>query len=89
MARSSIVDAPYVYGQIAAANALSNVYAIGGRPPTVLAIACFPKSGVEPDTISQVFRGGFEADGSERRPARTVIKCTTRDQVRLRRNGCR
>jgi len=55
-----IVDDPYVYGQIAAANALSDVYAMGGRPLTALAIACFPKSGLEPDTISQVFRGGFD-----------------------------
>jgi selenide, water dikinase len=55
-----IVDDPYVYGQIAAANALSDVYAMGGRPLTALAIACFPRSGLEPDTISQVFRGGFD-----------------------------
>ena len=55
-----IVDDPYVYGQIAAANALSDVYAMGGRPLTALAIACFPKSGLAPDTISQVFRGGFD-----------------------------
>ena len=43
-----IVDDPYIYGQIAAANALSDVYAMGGRPLTALAIAGFPKTGLEP-----------------------------------------
>ena len=38
-----IVDDPFTYGQIAAANALSDVYAMGGRPLTALAIAGFPK----------------------------------------------
>jgi selenide,water dikinase len=55
-----IVDDPYVYGQIAAANALSDVYAMGGRPLTALAIAAFPKSGLEPDIIAAVFQGGHD-----------------------------
>jgi selenide,water dikinase len=55
-----IVDDPYVYGEIAAANALSDVYAMGGRPVTALAIAGFPDSGVEPATIAAIFRGGFD-----------------------------
>ena len=38
-----IVDDPFTYGEIAAANALSDVYAMGGRPLTALAIAAFPK----------------------------------------------
>ena len=38
-----IVDDPYTYGEIAAANALSDIYAMGGRPLTALAIAAFPK----------------------------------------------
>src|SRR5260221_4603598 len=54
-----IVDDPYVYGQIAAANAVSDIYAMGGRPLTALAIAAFPKEGLEPGTIRQIFRGGF------------------------------
>jgi selenide,water dikinase len=55
-----IVDDPYVYGQIAAANAVSDIYAMGGRPLTALAIAAFPKEGVEPGTIREIFRGGFD-----------------------------
>lgn len=55
-----IVDDPFVYGEIAAANALSDVYAMGGRPVTALAIAGFPKEGLEPDVIRAIFRGGFE-----------------------------
>src|SRR5438046_8113133 len=55
-----IVDDPYVYGEIAAANALSDVYAMGGRPLTALAIAAFPKEGIEQETIRAIFRGGFD-----------------------------
>jgi selenide, water dikinase len=55
-----IVDDPYVYGQIAAANAVSDVYAMGGRPLTALAIAAMPKDGLEPHTIRDIFRGGFD-----------------------------
>jgi selenide, water dikinase len=55
-----IVDDPYVYGQIAAANALSDVYAMGGRPLTALAIAAFPQDGLHTDDIAQIFRGGFD-----------------------------
>jgi selenide,water dikinase len=55
-----IVDDPYVYGQIAAANSVSDIYAMGGRPLTALAIAGFPKDGLEPATIRAIFRGGFD-----------------------------
>ncbi len=55
-----IVDDPYVYGQIAAANALSDVYAMGGRPLTALAIACFPKTGLEHEVIATIFQGGYD-----------------------------
>lgn len=52
-----IVDDPFIYGQIAAANALSDVYAMGGRPLTALAIAGFPKD-VEQAIIKAIFSGG-------------------------------
>lgn len=55
-----IVDDPYVYGQIAAANSLSDVYAMGGRPLTALAIAGFPKKGLDRGVIADIFRGGFD-----------------------------
>ena len=55
-----IVDDPYIYGEIAAANALSDVYAMGGRPLTALAIAAFPTEGLEHDTIRAIFQGGFD-----------------------------
>jgi selenide,water dikinase len=55
-----IVDDPYVYGQIAAANALSDVYAMGGRPLTALAIAGFPDTGLEHDAIGAIFKGGLD-----------------------------
>jgi selenide,water dikinase len=55
-----IVDDPFTYGEIAAANALSDVYAMGGRPVTALAIAGFPKEGLDRGTIARIFQGGFE-----------------------------
>lgn len=55
-----IVDDPYTYGQIAAANSLSDVYAMGGRPRTALAIAGFPEIGLDTETIRQIFRGGAD-----------------------------
>ncbi len=53
-----IVDDPYAYGQIAAANSLSDVYAMGGRPISALAIVGFPEKG-DPNVMEQVLRGGL------------------------------
>src|SRR5262245_32301425 len=55
-----VVDDPYVYGQIAAANALSDVYAMGGVPRTALAIAALPKDGPGPEVVKAIFRGGYD-----------------------------
>jgi selenide,water dikinase len=52
-----VVDDPYAYGQIAAANALSDVYAMGGTPVTAMNIACFDPTMAEPEVWSSVFRG--------------------------------
>jgi selenide,water dikinase len=54
-----VVDDPVAYGRIAAANALSDVYAMGGRPLTALAIAGFPKD-ADRAALSAIFRGGLE-----------------------------
>jgi selenide,water dikinase len=55
-----VVDDPYAYGQIAAANALSDVYAMGGQPRTALAIAALPKDGPGTDVVKAIFRGGYD-----------------------------
>jgi selenide,water dikinase len=55
-----IVDDPYDFGQIAAANAISDVYAMGGEPRTALAITALPKDGPPADMIRAIFRGGAE-----------------------------
>jgi selenide, water dikinase len=52
-----IVDDPYAYGQIAAANALSDVYAMGGRPLTVMNIACFDPAAAPAEVWSSVLLG--------------------------------
>ncbi len=54
-----VVDDPYFYGAIAAANSLSDVYAMGGRPYTALNLAGFPK-GFPDEWIHEIFRGGFD-----------------------------
>src|SRR5277367_2325431 len=53
-----LVDDPFVFGQIAATNALSDVYAMGGRPVTALSIVCFPPDG-DLDVLEQIMRGGM------------------------------
>jgi selenide,water dikinase len=53
-----IVDDPYTFGQIAATNALSDVYAMGGRPVTALAHVCFPAS-ADLEVLEQILAGGL------------------------------
>jgi len=53
-----IVDDPFLFGQIAAANALSDVYAMGGRPISSLSIVGFPEKG-DPVILEQIIRGGL------------------------------
>ena len=55
-----IVDDPYLYGKIAATNALSDVYAMGGEPKLALNILCAAE-GMAEDTIRQILRGGYDA----------------------------
>ena len=53
-----IVDDPHLFGQIAAANALSDVYAMGGRPVSALSIVGFPEKG-DPAILEEIIRGGL------------------------------
>ncbi len=52
-----IVDDPYDFGRVAAANALSDVYAMGGEPLTVMNIAAFPSGKLPIEVLSEIFRG--------------------------------
>jgi len=53
-----IADDPFVYGQIAAANSLSDVYAMGGRPVSALSVVGFPAKGA-PELLEEILRGGL------------------------------
>jgi selenide,water dikinase len=53
-----LVDDPFTFGKIAATNALSDVYAMGGEPVTALSIVCFPQDG-DLDVLEQIMRGGM------------------------------
>jgi len=53
-----VVDDPFTYGQIAAANALSDIYAMGGVPRTALNIVCWPQSGLPAEMLTEILRGG-------------------------------
>ena len=54
-----VVDDPFSYGQIAAANSLSDIYAMGGRPLTALNIIGFPDDLIGPRVVSSILRGGL------------------------------
>ena len=53
-----VVDDPYTFGQIAATNSLSDVYAMGGRPLSALAMVCFPEKG-DLDVLERILAGGL------------------------------
>ncbi|HTR96669.1 MAG TPA: selenide, water dikinase SelD [Candidatus Acidoferrales bacterium] len=55
-----IVDDPYDFGQIAAANALSDVFAMGGKPLTSLALLCSPDGTLPTDVIAAILQGGLD-----------------------------
>jgi selenide,water dikinase len=55
-----IVDDPYVFGQIAAANSLSDVYAMGGEPKTAMNIVCFPKGKMDIEILGEILKGGAD-----------------------------
>jgi len=55
-----VVDDPFIYGQIAAANALSDVYAMGGTPKTALNLIGFPDAELEMEVLGRIIEGGSE-----------------------------
>ncbi len=55
-----VVDDPYDFGQIAAANSLSDIYAVGARPITAMNIVCFPVKDEPKDVLKQILLGGIE-----------------------------
>ncbi len=55
-----IVDSPYDFGRIAAANAMSDVYAMGGRPVTAMNIVCFPANDLPESVLRETLEGGLE-----------------------------
>lgn len=54
-----VVDDPYVFGQIAAANSLSDVYAMGGEPKLAMNIVCFPNC-LDPSVLVEILKGGYD-----------------------------
>ncbi len=55
-----IVDDPYMFGQIAVVNALSDVYAMGGKPLTAMNLVCFPIQSVDISVLKDILRGGID-----------------------------
>src|SRR5881398_491049 len=56
-----IVDDPYAFGRIAATNALSDVYAMGGTPVTCLNLVAYPLEQLGADVLAEILRGGADA----------------------------
>jgi selenide, water dikinase len=55
-----IVNDPYTFGQIAAANSISDVYTMGGKPVTAMNIVCFPSKTMEMSILREILRGGLD-----------------------------
>lgn len=55
-----VVDDPYIFGQVTAANALSDVYAMGGRPLTAMNIVCFPVKTMDMSILKEILAGGLD-----------------------------
>src|SRR3954466_14180853 len=64
-----IVDDPYTFGRIAATNALSDIYAMGGRPVSALNLVAYPLATLGPDVLREILRGGGGGAGGGARAA--------------------
>ncbi len=58
-----VVDDPYVFGQIAAANSVSDIYAMGGKPLTALSVIAFPVERLSPRIMNKILQGGIDKLG--------------------------
>lgn len=56
-----VTDDPFLFGKVAAANSLSDIYAMGGRPLTALNLCCFPSRGIDKKFLAEILKGGLEA----------------------------
>lgn len=54
-----VVDDPFHFGQIAAANSLSDIYAVGGEPLTAMNVCCFPARNMPPEVLGAILKGGL------------------------------
>jgi len=54
-----VIDDPFVFGQIAAANALSDIYVCGGKPLLALNLICFPRKGIPKEILKKILEGGL------------------------------
>ena len=75
-----IVDDPYDFGRIAAANALSDVYAMGGRPILALAILGMPLGKIAPETVRAILAGGAASAPRRAFPSPEAIRSIRRSQ---------
>ena len=73
-----IVDDPFRFGQIAAANALSDVYAMGGRPAVAMNLLCVPCS-LPQEVIRRILEGGHQKAVAASLPGATRFKTTSRN----------
>jgi selenide, water dikinase len=55
-----IVNDPYTFGQIAAANSISDVYTMGGKPVTAMNVVCFPSKTMDMSVLNEILRGGLD-----------------------------
>ena len=78
-----VVDDPYTFGQIAAANSLSDVYAMGGEPKIALNIAAFPNC-LDIEILGEILRGGAE----KVKEAGAVLVADIRSRITSRSMGC-
>src|SRR3954453_2470894 len=75
-----IVDDPYLFGRIAATNALSDVWAMGGEPLSALNLVAFPLESLGPDALREILRGGGDGRPRPASPSSAGTRSTTRSR---------